>query len=343
MGTILSHNRKKILKIGMLSVKIAIGSSIAIYLAELLGLDYSASAGTIALLTLMATKWETVRISIYRLISFAFAAALSALLFTHLHSAWLAFGIYIFVVVLTAELLGWRTTISVNAVIGAHLLQMPEFTTNAIWNELQLVLLGIVIAIVLNLFHGNAARRRDISRGMRETEQSLQHSLRRLSGYLKSEPLETGDTVWAELEALRKSIQALIQEAWEYQENTFQDMGYYYVYLEMRLEQCNILANLHQELHKIRAMPAQALLIADYVSYMAEYVIEINHPQRQLDRLREIFADMEREPLPATRPEFESRAILYHVLMDLEDFLKSKERFVCSLSEEERRKYWAEG
>jgi hypothetical protein len=45
-------------KIILLSLKIGIGSSLALYLAEYLGLDYVVSAGTITLLTLMTSKWE---------------------------------------------------------------------------------------------------------------------------------------------------------------------------------------------------------------------------------------------------------------------------------------------
>ena len=37
---------------------------------------------------------------------------------------------------------------------------------------------------------------------------------------------------------------------------------------------------------------------------------------------------MKREPLPVSRGEFESRAMLYHVLMDLEEFLFIKQHFV---------------
>ena len=49
---------------------------------------------------------------------------------------------------------------------------------------------------------------------------------------------------------------------------------------------------------------------------------------------------MKREPLPLSREEFESRAMLYHILMDLEEFLIFKKRFVEGLSDEQRRRYW---
>ena len=44
--------------------------------------------------------------------------------------------------------------------------------------------------------------------------------------------------------------------------------------------------------------------------------------------------------LPVTREEFEGRAVLYHIMMDLEEFLLYKKRFIESLSEKQKRIYW---
>ena len=55
---------KRLKNLLFLVVKIAVGSSSAIYIAKCLKLEYAVSAGTIALLTLLMTKWETVKVSI---------------------------------------------------------------------------------------------------------------------------------------------------------------------------------------------------------------------------------------------------------------------------------------
>ena len=68
---------KKIKKIILLAFKIGLGSSVAIAIASMLGLEQVAPAGTIALLTLMSTKWDTVRLSVYRILSFFIAVLLS--------------------------------------------------------------------------------------------------------------------------------------------------------------------------------------------------------------------------------------------------------------------------
>lgn len=51
-----SHLHRKWEKNLLLALRIALGSSLAIYTAECLQLQYSASAGIVALLTLITTK-----------------------------------------------------------------------------------------------------------------------------------------------------------------------------------------------------------------------------------------------------------------------------------------------
>lgn len=49
---------------------------------------------------------------------------------------------------------------------------------------------------------------------------------------------------------------------------------------------------------------------------------------------------MKGSALPATREEFENRAILYSILVDLEYFLQLKKEFADARTEEEIRRYW---
>ena len=60
------HRLRKIL---LLSLKIGVGSSLAIYLARRMALDYAVSAGTIMLLTVMTSKWESLRLAWLRTVN----------------------------------------------------------------------------------------------------------------------------------------------------------------------------------------------------------------------------------------------------------------------------------
>ena len=323
----------------LLAVKIGLGSSIAIYIAQTLDLANAVSAGTVTLLTLMTSKWETIRLSVARLITFITALLLAWVIFSHINSMWIAYGVLLTLVVFIAESFGWRATISVNAVAAAHLLTNRDFSAAAIWNEFLLVFIGVTLAVLLNLFHANYSHKRKIISDMRDAESGLQFILGELADYLDG--AETLHDVWDDIRALEDRIRSYIKSASEYQENTFHSHPQYYIsYFEMRSEQCRILHDLNNEMVKIRSMPKQAVVIADYLRYLAEYVVEINHPTQQIARLDEIFETMRGGEPPRSSAEFEDRAMMYHILMDIQDFLAHKSDFVSELDQTQIERYW---
>mgnify|MGYP002571002307 CR=1 FL=1 len=81
---------RQVKRVLLQAIKIAVGSSVAIYLAHILGLEYEASAGSITLLTLVTTKWETVKLSFYRMATFALAVVLAALTYIWTYDEFLA-------------------------------------------------------------------------------------------------------------------------------------------------------------------------------------------------------------------------------------------------------------
>ena len=267
---------------------------------------------------------------------------MALIIFSAVESEWMAYGIYVFFVVIIAEMLGWGATISVNALIGMHFLEVRDFEFDFIANEFMLVLIGITMALVLNLFYDYGSQRKALVENMRYTEERLQMILGEISAYLANKEMQRN--VWDDICALEKEVQGFIQDAYEYQDNTFQSHpGYYIDYFEMRMKQCNTIHDLHYEMKRIRKMPQQALIISEYVLYMMEYVTERNEPTVQMDKLKEIFQHIKEDKLPTTREEFESQAMLYHILMDLEDFLIYKKRFVNSLDDKQKQRYWNQG
>lgn len=140
---------------------------------------------------------------------------------------------------------------------------------------------------------------------MKSVENRLQLIIGALAAYLSNKEMERN--VWDDLCALEKDIQNCIREAYEYQSNTFHSHSEYYIfYFEMRQSQCQILHNLHYEMKKIRTMPVQAKMVAEYMLYLTGYINERNYPKKQMERLNEVFKSIQKDSLPKTREEFEA-------------------------------------
>lgn len=322
----------------LLAAKIAVGSSAAMFIAQLLQLEYSSSAGIIALLTLMTTKWETLKLSLFRLVSFLITMAFGVIAFYLIESAWISYGLFIFLVVFLAFVLGWQATISVNAVLGTHLLLDGHFTVEDVKNELMLVVIGIVIAIVLNLFHDYKHQRKTIVANMRYVEGQMQSLMRELTPLLIGE--ESSFETWENFERLREQLQEYIKESYDYQDNTFHSHpGYYIDYFEMRQSQCDVLSNLKNEMLRIRIDCPQGRMVYDFMLKLSQNIVELNDPIPQLEEIKNIFDAMRQDAPPQTVREFESRALVYHVLSDLEEFLEFNKRFIAGLNERQIKEY----
>ena len=67
------HRRKRLV---LKALKIAIGSSMAVVVAQFFQLQYATSAGIIALLTVQNTRKDTIQLTLERLLSFILCVAL---------------------------------------------------------------------------------------------------------------------------------------------------------------------------------------------------------------------------------------------------------------------------
>lgn len=323
---------KKLKRLFVKATKIGVGSFIAIFIAHSLGLKNETSAGIITLLSIMTTRWETLRISIYRVFSFAITVLLCFVVFTYIGANWLWYGIIILLLVIILEMMGWASTLSVNAVIAAHFASTKDFTFGFILNEFLLVLIGITVAVVLNFFSNHKRTRKELVAHMHYVEDNLQLILSEMADYLAKKEMQRN--VWDDIIHLEEKIKEFVMEACEYRDNTFTSHPEYYInYFEMRLQQMNVLHNLHYEMKKMRDMPAQAQVVADYIRYMMMSIKNKNTLEEQIEKLKSILASQQVEHLPKDLEEFHGLAILYHILMDLEDFLIIKKRFVDELDD----------
>lgn len=310
------------------SLRMAIASSLAIYTAHMFGLQFETQAGVICIFSMLSTAKDTLKLSVSRLVSFIITAITALLAFYFLHSDWLAFGLYIFVTILFSEMMGWGAALSANVVAGTHFLSVESFSHDVVINEFYIVLIGIVFAVVFNALRNTKSQRNQLQDCIEDVQYRMKEVLGGIADYLASEG--SLNQVWGQINELQDVLDTYIQKAADYEGNSFQTDSHYYLhYFEMRISQCDILESLHDKLRKMRYMPEQSIIIVEFILYLYKFITEDNHPEIQLKYVEELFAHMkEHEPLPKTREEFETRSVLHHILMDFEEFLLVKKRFV---------------
>ena len=101
-------------------------------------------------------------------------------------------------------------------------------------------------------------------------------------------------------------------------------------YVAMREQQSILLREIYDNIMRIRYLPKQAEQVASLLGQIGEDFHRDNTVEGLLEQQRELLLDMKAQPLPGSREEFEARAILFYILMQIKQFLEIKREFIIS-------------
>ncbi len=306
------------------SCKITFGAVLAILIATLLGLKYSATAGIITILSILTTKRETLQTAIGRALAFLCALIIAAVCYHLFGFQILAFGIYLLIFSFICLLAGWSAAIAMVSVLVTHFLSEKSMAPSLIFNEVLLFFIGTSIGILLNL------HLRPSQKPWRNLADKADETIRTLLKIMavRVSRLDTNETCDTAFHSLNQTLSSARKLALTNIQNTLFSPSFYELdYTEMRQEQTQILLHLDRSLSMITIVPQQAKQIAAFLEKISlEYQME-NDVKSLLSDLEMIFLSMKKEPLPESREEFENRAVLFYILKQLEEFLLTKQVF----------------
>lgn len=318
-------------------VRLSVGTILAILIAECFQVQFAMSAGIITLLTIQDTKKETIIVSVKRLIIFGLMTLFSILILPVVgYNVW-GFAAILVPYLFCCFLFSMKEAMAPIAVLCTHYISAKSCSPSMILNELLILIIGAGIGIILNLFMANQLEK------IRDRQHAIDITMRRIiarmSIYILVENKKsyTG-SCFKELDELLSSLK---KESLQYMNNHFIGSNdYFYHYVQMRLSQCALLKQIHQDIITIDFIPHQAVILSELFEKISCEFGEINDAVGLLAYIDDIQAKLQDEPMPTTRKEFETRAVLYHILMDVRLFLLIKKNFAESLSEEDKEKYW---
>jgi len=316
--------------------KMGIGAFLAIYLAEKFNLLYATSAGVITILTLLDTKKETVLIAFKRIVAFIIATLIAYILFNYISYTAFSFGVFLIFFAGICLKFNMPQAIPMNSVLISHYLLNKSMPFDIIANESFLLIIGVGIGILFNLYipgnvHEIRKKQYEIEEGLKKVLFAMARNLRKMNDF---EGIK-------ELEELNKYIDKGIDKAYTNMNNTFfQESRYFIEYMEMRKRQYFVLNEILEKIGKLSIRTIQSEKIADFVETIADSLSESQNTRGLIKMQEELLLEFKKSELPKSREEFENRAILYVLIINLNIFLNIKKNFVDSLSLEQKKKYW---
>ncbi|WP_373470852.1 aromatic acid exporter family protein [Carnobacterium alterfunditum] len=311
--------------VSLRAIKIALATTIAILIAQAFQLEYSVSAGVVAILSVLDTKKSSVIIALQRVGSTILALGVATILFQLVGFNTIVFGIYLLIYIPLAYKLNLEVGIAPCSVLVSHLLL--EQSTSITWlaNEMSLMVIGVGMAILFNLYM--PSKENQLMQLRDEIEEKMKHVLMNFAVVL-----ETGypnDQVEIFIKELSVNLKTAEKMAYLEFNNQLlsQNDDYMIQYIDMRQQQAKILAEMSIDISVCSLPTKQNDTLARLFQQTANQLHESNPAVDLMKDLESMLTDFRNSDLPKTRSEFENRAALFVLLNDFSRFIQIKKDF----------------
>ena len=310
-------------RIGYRTMKTALGTAIAIILAQYLGLENFTSAGILTILCIKVTKKRSLRASWDRVLACAIAMGLSSFFFEMFGYHPVVIGFMLMVFIPVAVMARAADGIVSSSVIMLHIYSAGQVTFSLLLNELGIVFVGIGVALLMNLYMPSADQQ--LQKYQIQIEENFKKIFLEIVSFLRN-----GDSRWdgrelTETAELLEKAKALASQ--DVENNLMRNENLYYQYFKIREKQFDLIERALPAVTSIPSQVEQGELIADFMEELSEAVKPGNTVLVYLEKLYRMKTEFETMELPKTREEFEARASLLHFVNEMERYLLLKRSF----------------
>lgn len=305
------------------TIKLTFAMLIAIWLAEALGLSYTTSAGVIAILSVLETRRSSFVMAKKRLLAALLALALAVVCFQLLGYHLWVIGCYLLLYVPLSYYFKLEVGIAPVTVLVLHL--FVEKRTDLVWlgNELSLFIIGAGVALLLTLYM--PSKEAEIAAYHEKVETLLKRILLRFNDFLLQGDGTNEALLITQLD--QALSEALTLAYIERQNQVFSPTDEQVSYFQMRQEQAKLLRQMAIAVNSCALDSKESIILAHLFYETAQQLSQMNSAktlQADIKAFREMFRQRD---LPQTRSEFETRAILFQLLNDMERFIQLKVDF----------------
>ncbi|MEW4283986.1 aromatic acid exporter family protein [Priestia koreensis] len=304
-------------KIGYRTLKTAIGTALAIMIAQFFDLQFFPSAGIITILCIQVSQKKSLRTATQRFLACSMAIVFSFVFFEGITYHPVIIGLMLLFFIPTTVLLNVKEGIVTSSVIILHIYSLQNMTWKIVFNELGLIVIGIGVALVMNLYMPSLDR--DMKKYQAKIEENFKRVFEEMVSYLRTNESNWSGEEITETAHLLERAKALAFR--DIENHLVQQENYYYHYFRIREKQFEIIERMLPHITSIDSMVEQRYMIADFIEELGLSIHPGNTAKlflAKLYQLREEFQSME---LPKTREEFEARAELLHFLKEMEQYL----------------------
>lgn len=311
------------MKIGYRTIKTAIGTPLAVTIAQLIGVTNIMSAGILTILCIQPSRKKSVESAWHRFIACLIAIVFSIVFFETLGYTPFTLAILLTLFIPTTVYLKIEKGIMTSTVITLNLYVLGSIQFSFIKEQIILIVIGIGTGLLMNLYMPSLDDK--MKKKQIELEENFQIILTEIARYIRKGNLDWSGKEFAHTGKILDEAMQLVEL--DKENHLFRDQHSYYNYFTMRNSQFEILENMLPLATRLPEKDDVSTLVANFFLKLADSIQPENTAfifLAELNELREIFKQKE---LPQTQEEFETRASLFQLIHELEEYLKLKQKY----------------
>ncbi len=309
------HTTFKLVIVGVVSATIAYLFNLRDYLL----------VGMLGILSISLTKKDTILNGVKRYLDVLLGLLLGTIIF--LTFGYVLYSLLIFLVLYI--LLSYIFKIEIGLIPGLVLVryvyQIGSFETSALLSEIGMISIALIVAVLINLVYPEFSMKQ-IRKSLSEIDQMLRDHLFMLSLFLIQKDHEV--EIMKHHQLLNERILIRFEKVEKEDKNLiFSNDHRFLAYLYMRQNQLNYINQMYDAVKHIQVIHPYMEKISIYIKELVSDIgtgDKSGHQQMKLDALKQSFKN---EALPETREAFETRALLYQMILMIESMLELKSRF----------------
>ncbi len=305
--------------------KITAAAIAAILFSNLLKLQFAPTAGIITILSIQKTKKETLHTAGRRTLAFLIALLFAAVCFGIMGFGVTAFAVYLLLFSMTCLYFDWTEALAMDSVLITHFLTQKTMEWSLLVNEMLLFFIGTSFGVLANLYLKQ--KREEFEVLADKVDEEICGILKRMSERL----LEFDKSSYNGkcFLAMEEFVMRAKESAYRNYNNQLLGADHREIdYIKMREQQIEVLKHIYDSIKMVQSIPSQTKKIAALIVEIEAGYHKENTVEGFLQELQQLFREMEQEPLPKDRKEFEARAVLFYMMKQLEEFLMLKKRYM---------------
>lgn len=308
-------------KIGYRTIKTAVGAAIAIGIAQWLELDFYSSAAILAILCISVTRRGSLSVSWQRFAACVIGLIFSMALFELIGYHPLALGLLLLLFIPLAVKWDIKEGIVTSCVIILHIYTLQMVSFEIFLNELLLILIGIGIGLLMNLYMPSMEK--ELASHQLKIEQNFKIILYELAFYLRDpSSLWDGKELTETVALLQKAKDLALRNI---DNHLLRYKDHYFHYFKMREKQFETIERMLPFISSLDQTVIQGERMALFLEELSDAVGPENTANQFLLKLNEMKEEFQAMDLPQTRKEFEIRSSLFYIMHELEQYLMIKD------------------